>query len=339
METLDFRNNSLAEIENIFYKNGFNRAKINNFFKHFRSQDIISINDLKGIRGISALADYLKIQNLELADSISDEKGNEKFVFRTFDGHLIESVLMADKTNISICVSVQAGCRLKCSLCQTGRMGLKRNLFSHEILEQIRIIFQKRIYPKRLSCVSFMGMGEPFDNLSNCMLALEWITSSYGYQISKNKCTFSTSGCIDFSDFLSYENLPNLAVSLHSAVPEVRKQMIPASKIPLDKLKYMMILYTEKSGNLISIEYCLINGLNDSKRDADILCRYLDGVRCRINFINYNKTENTEYQSVNENRIAEFIDVIKAYKKPFVVRKSFGIEIAAGCGQLGCKNN
>lgn len=338
MNKIDFRNNSIELIENIFKSNNFNKDKINNFKKAFRIQQIDSIQKIKGIRDLNRINMNLPFQPLKLIKSMQDKYKNEKFVFKTFDNNLIESVLMPYKKNVSICISVQAGCRFGCILCNTGRMEFKRNLYTHEMLEQVRQIYQLRLFPQRLYCISFMGMGEPLDNLENCMNALRWINSDWGWQISRERITFSTSGCISFKKLSAYNRLPNLAVSIHVADDRKRKLLMPKTKIPLKELKEIMFLYTKRFDNLISIEYCLIKDFNDSYEDALKLIDYLKNIPCKVNLLNYNKIDGSKFEPVDLKRIECFKNILKKNNIPVIFRKSLGVEIGAGCGQLGERN-
>jgi len=335
MDKTDFRNNTPAQVEEHLKENGFNKNNVLNFKNAFKKQNINKITGLSGVKNKFILSGLLPLEPLTFLKSEKDSNGNEKFIFKTFDDYKIESVLMPVKKNISICVSSQAGCRFGCSICQTAKLGFKRSLKAHEILEQLRYIFLNRIYPKRLSCVSFMGMGEPFDNLKNCMLAVKWINSNWLYQISREKINFSTSGVLKFKEFLSFNNLPNLAVSLHSAISEKRKIILPKVKINLKKLKKDMLLYVQKTKNRISLEYCLLKNFNDKKADAEALIEYCHDLPCKINLLNYNKVRGGSFNPVTEKEIFKFKKMLKEKKIPVLYRKSLGVEISAGCGQLG----
>jgi 23S rRNA (adenine2503-C2)-methyltransferase len=335
MDIYDFRNNSLFIIENIFILNGFTNLKINNFKKSFRTFEFDNLSFLKGVKGLDKITADLPFRTLEIEKSVKDENGNEKFVFKTFDGFRIESVFMPNKDSISVCVSTQIGCRMGCTFCRTGFLGFKRNLMPDEILEQVRLIYRDRVRPAKLDCVTFMGMGEPFDNLENCKIAFEWIISSWGYQVGRQKITFSTIGTHKFPDFLKWENLPNLAVSLHSAIPEKRKALIPSAVLQLDILKNYLTDYTGRTKKQVTIEYCLFKGINDKNEDIDALADYLKGIKCKINLLNYNKNDRSLYQELTSDEISIFKDKLKEKGIPVLYRKSLGTGIGAGCGQLG----
>jgi 23S rRNA (adenine2503-C2)-methyltransferase len=218
-------------------------------------------------------------------------------------------------------------------------MGFKRNLTTHEILDQIRQINILRIIPKKLSCISFMGMGEPFDNIENCMKAVDWINSNYGYKIGREKITFSTSGSLPFEKFLSYDKLPNLAVSIHFTDDKKRRKYMKGAKIPLPKLKQYMMEYCKKTGKQISVEYCLIDSINDGDDDLDGLVIFLKGLKSKVNLLNYNKTINSGFMPADENRIIYFKNQLKNHRIPVIYRKSLGKNIDAGCGQLGIQQS
>ena len=331
----DFRNRHPSEIATLFRAHGFSDRKILNFKHAFRQQQVADLRDLKGIRGLEVLLPSLPFEPLDLTDSIQGSAGNRKFVFRTRDDLLIESVLMPEKKNISLCISVQAGCRFGCRFCQTGKLGLMRNLLPHEILEQIRLVYLTAIHPGRLGCVTFMGMGEPFDNIDSCRIAFDWIRSDWGWSIGSKKITFSTTGAVGWDGFFAFPTLPNLAVSLHTAREEKRTRLMPRNRMPLDKLKEHMIRYTRLTNKQVSIEYCLLRGMNDSPEDADELAEYLRGVPCKINLLSYNPVEDDPFQPVEPEHLLRFKSQLSRAGFPVLYRKSLGVDIGAGCGQLG----
>ncbi|MCG8571031.1 MAG: 23S rRNA (adenine(2503)-C(2))-methyltransferase RlmN [Spirochaetes bacterium] len=338
MEQIDFRNQKLNTFLKILDKHHYNSAKMKSFRKAFYRQNPQQLTDLKGVRKIDLLARDLPFQPLKIKQSIADSSGTEKFIIQTHDQNLIETVLMPDKKNVSLCVSSQVGCRFGCTFCNTGKMGFIRNLSTHEILEQIRQVLMARHIPNRLACISFMGMGEPLDNLDNVMLALEWIESEWGYLISRQRLTFSTSGVISLEKLFQYQKLPNLAISLHTANPDKRAMIMPKARIPLARLKKEMREYTNRTGKQISVEYCLFKGFNDNPQDIEQLLEYLAGLPCKINLLNYNPAGTTSFQGLSENSMNKIKQQIKAANMPVIYRRSLGTEVGAGCGQLGGKN-
>jgi 23S rRNA (adenine2503-C2)-methyltransferase len=358
-DRFDFRNNSTDTVRRIFLEAGFSEHRIGNFKKAFREQNVSELGRLKGVTLRDAPLDRLPFSPLGLVRRIADGAGNEKFVFETFDGHLIESVVLAGKRAPSVCVSVQVGCRFRCVFCHTGRIGFKRDLYPFEILDQVRQMYQTSIVPRPLFCVSFMGMGEPFDNLDNCRAAFDWIRCDWGWMIGAKKITFSTLGALNWDAFFRISPLPNLAVSLHSARDNVRRALIPGDSTGLDALREKMIRYAEITNKQVSVAYCLFEGVNDSSEDARALAAYLRGVPCKVNLLSYNplgkavdglkhpsaesargaspldSASGLRFNPVSPGRVRQFVAWCKEEGVAALHRKSLGVTIGAGCGQLG----
>jgi 23S rRNA (adenine2503-C2)-methyltransferase len=334
-ERRDFRNSGVEEVHRLFVDKGFSEHRIDNFKKAFRTHPLSELRSLKGVSGMEAVLPSLPFSPLRLLDVLQDSRGNEKYRFETHDGQSIESVVLAGKRAPSVCVSVQVGCRFRCSFCQTGKLAFKRNLLPAEMLDQVRQMYQRSIAPARLLCVSFMGMGEPFDNIEHCGRAYEWLRSSWGWYLGAKKITFSTIGALNWDRFFALDPLPNLAVSLHSAVEEVRRALMPRAPVELFELKARMRRYTDLTNTNVSIAYCLLKGVNDSREDASLLADYVRGLRCKVNLIDYNPIPDGSFKPVGEGAIAEFRSWLIEKGVSALHRKSLGTEIWAGCGQLG----
>jgi 23S rRNA (adenine2503-C2)-methyltransferase len=316
-------------------EHGLSNPKILNFKRAFRRQRVSELKNLKGIRGLEPLLPSLPFSPLRLVRLLVDTMDNRKYVFETDDGLNIETVLMPQKSTVSVCISVQAGCRFGCRFCQTGKLGFKRNLLPHEMLEQVRLVYQTSVYPGRIGCVTFMGMGEPFDNLKNCRIAFDWIRTDWGWHIGAKRITFSTTGGAGWKEFFAFSTLPNLAISLHAATEEKRAYLMPHPRIPLEQLTNHMIRYKNITNKQVSVEYCLFRGFNDTRDDADALASLLRGVPCKINLLNCNPVDGSPYSPVSDGVLQQFKSWMKAAGFPVLHRRSLGVEIGAGCGQLG----
>jgi 23S rRNA (adenine2503-C2)-methyltransferase len=334
-ERHDFRNGTVERVRRLFLENGFSERRIGNFQRAFRSQPLDDLRSLKGVSGMEMLLPSLPFSPLRLVSVLEDTRGNQKDLFETHDGHSIESVMLAGKRAPSVCISVQAGCRFRCAFCQTGKMGFKRDLLPAEMLDQVRQMYHKSIAPAHLLCVSFMGMGEPLDNIENCGRAYEWLRSSWGWYIGAKKITFSTTGALNWERFFALNPLPNLAVSLHSPSEEVRRALMPRASIGLSELKTNMKRYTATTNKYVSIAYCMLKGVNDSRDDALMLADYVSGLRCKINLIDYNPITEGPFAPVGDAKIGEFRSWLNDRGVSALHRRSLGTEICAGCGQLG----
>jgi 23S rRNA (adenine2503-C2)-methyltransferase len=339
ISAVDFRDLPPSRVHALLADRGWNERKILNFNHALRSQDVTGLGGLRGVRDLEPLLPLLPMRTLALGADMADREGNRKLSFRTADGHAVESVFMPGKKLASVCISVQAGCRLGCRFCATGRMGFGRSLLPHEMLEQVRRVYLRHVHPEHLGCVTFMGMGEPFDNLESCRTAFDWIRSDWGWSVGAKRVTFSTTGARGWEEFLSFPVLPNLAVSLHAAREEVRRSLMPGVRIGLEELRGHMLAYARRENKQVSVEYCLLRGVNDSPDDAGELVSYLQGVPCKVNLLNYNPDPRMEgrgeFSPVTQETLLRFRDRVSRGGLPVLYRRSLGTEIGAGCGQLG----
>jgi len=264
-----------------------------------------------------------------------------KVAFKLIDNNFVEGVLIPSDDRVTACISSQAGCSLKCKFCATGTMGFTRNLTAGEIFDQVFLLSQLSFekYNKKLSNIVFMGMGEPLLNYENVIKSISYITIQNGLGISNKKITISTSGIPDKIKQLADDNIKtNLALSLHSAIPEKRSNLLPVSnKYPLEQISKALTYYYNKSKLKITFEYLLLNGVNDSAEDAKALINFCSKIAGKVNVIEYNEVQNLPFKKSTESNTALFLNTIYNKKINVKLRKSRGIEIDAACGQLANK--
>ncbi|MBI5075851.1 MAG: 23S rRNA (adenine(2503)-C(2))-methyltransferase RlmN [Nitrospirae bacterium] len=273
------------------------------------------------------------ISSLELVTRQRSKDGTEKYLFGLEDGRTIESVLIPDDDRRTLCISSQVGCAMACSFCLTGETGLIRNLKAHEIVDQILSV-NRLIRPERVSNIVLMGMGEPLANFDEVVDALWRITDILG--ISKRKITLSTSGLVPKMMELP-QKAPgvNLAISLNATTDAVRDQIMPINKkYPLKMLLDACRRYPLQPQRLITFEYVLIDGVNDTIEDAERLVRKLKNIPCKINLIPYNPHEGSSLKRPLQERVLAFQQVLKENRMTALVRESKGQDILAACGQL-----
>lgn len=263
--------------------------------------------------------------------------GTIKFVFKLFDGQLIEGVLIPSGKRVTACISSQVGCPLKCDFCATGTMGFTRNLHFWEIIDQFALMNQRSIeaFGNHISNFVFMGMGEPLLNYDQVTKAIQILTSSQGNGISPSRITLSTVGLVKGIRKLADDQFKaNLAISVHVAHDQKRNQLIPTNlSNPLSELQAALKYYVEKTDQRITIEYVLIDRINDSLEDAENLCRFCKPFPVKINLIQYNATDSKYRKSSIENTKA-FIQHLESRNLIVNLRQSRGQDIAAACGQL-----
>lgn len=280
-------------------------------------------------------------KNFEFGNLVIKEKQSNdttlKYLFELSDGNLIEAVVMKHDYGNSVCVSSQIGCNMGCAFCESGRLKKVRNLEAGEIVGQILAIEEDAKI--RLSSVVVMGIGEPFDNYDNVLDFIRIINDAKGLAIGARHITVSTSGLVpkirEFSDF-PYQ--VNLAVSLHAPNDEIRNKIMKVNKVyNIDTLIEAIKYYTKKTNRRVTIEYVMLNGVNDSEECAHELARLLKGMNVYVNLIPYNETSHLEFTKSKEDTKMKFFDIIRKSGITITVRREFGGNIDAACGQLRAK--
>lgn len=267
--------------------------------------------------------------------SISTD-GTKKYLYRTSQNHFIESAYIPDGDRATLCISSQAGCRMGCRFCATGRQGLQHSLSTNEILNQIGSLPER----ERLTNVVFMGMGEPLDNLDNLLPALEVLTSAWGFGWSPTRITVSTAGVASRLERFLEATQVHLAVSLHNPFPHERAEIMPIEKAwPIREVVEILRRYDFTHQRRVSFEYIVMSGLNDSPRHIRELCRLLDGIKCRINLIRFHKIPGSPYFSPDDRAMIAFRDALTAKGIHTTIRTSRGEDIQAACGLLSTAQN
>lgn len=255
--------------------------------------------------------------------SISTD-GTKKYLYRTSQNHFIESAYIPDGDRATLCISSQAGCRMGCRFCATGRQGLQHSLSTNEILNQIGSLPER----ERLTNVVFMGMGEPLDNLDNLLPALEVLTSAWGFGWSPTRITVSTAGVASRLERFLEATQVHLAVSLHNPFPHERAEIMPVEKAwPIREVVEILRRYDFTHQRRVSFEYIVMSGLNDSPRHIRELCRLLDGIKCRINLIRFHKIPGSPYFSPDDRAMIAFRDALTAKGIHTTIRTSRGEDI------------
>ena len=262
--------------------------------------------------------------------------GTKKYLYRTSQNHFIESAYIPDGDRATLCISSQAGCRMGCRFCATGRQGLQHSLSTNEILNQIESLPER----ERLTNVVFMGMGEPLDNLDSLLPTLEILTSAWGFGWSPTRITVSTAGVASRLERFLDATQVHLAVSLHNPFPHERAEIMPVEKAwPIREVVEILRRYDFTHQRRVSFEYIVMSGLNDSPRHIRELCRLLDGIKCRINLIRFHKIPGSPYFSPDDRAMIAFRDALTAKGIHTTIRTSRGEDIQAACGLLSTAQN
>lgn len=267
-------------------------------------------------------------------DIQASSDGTKKYLFPCHTGSAIEAVMIPDADRATICVSSQAGCKMSCKFCMTGRQGFKGNLETAEIISQFLSIDES----DALTNAVFMGMGEPLDNLDNVLAAIEILTADWGFAWSPKRITLSSIGVMPALKRFLDETKVHLAISLHDPFPQERLALMPMQKaFPIEEVIKLIKQYDFTGQRRVSFEYTMFNRVNDTKQHADALVRMLRGLECRINLIRFHAIPDSDLSPSPMFIIEQFRDRINASGITATIRASRGEDILAACGMLSGK--
>lgn len=260
--------------------------------------------------------------------------GTNKFLFRLWDGNMVESVLMRYKHGNSVCISSQVGCRMGCRFCASTIGGLERNLSPSEMLGQIYQI--QKMIGERVSNVVIMGTGEPLDNYENFLTFIRLLTDEHGLHISQRNITVSTCGIVPRMYDLAKEKLQiTLALSLHGSTQEKRKQLMPvANKYDLQEVLEACDNYFHETGRRITFEYSMVHGVNDTEEDARELTALLKHRNCHLNLIPVNPIKERDFERPDRKNALNFKNKLEKSGINVTIRREMGSDIDGACGQL-----
>jgi len=343
IEKKDIRSLSKEQLRNFFVANGDQAFRGNQVYEWLWSKGAHAFEDMSNVAKTTRkmLEDNFVINHIKVDTMQRSEDGTVKNAVRLHDGLVVESVLIPTNTRTTACVSSQVGCSLDCNFCATARLKRMRNLEPAEIYDQvIAIDRESRLYYNHpLSNIVFMGMGEPLMNYNNVMKAIEMITSNEGLGMSPKRITVSTSGVPKMIRKLADDEVKfKLAVSLHSAIEEIRSRIMPFSaSFPLIDLREALEYWYKKTKSKISYEYVVWKDINDNKASIDALVKFCKYVPCKVNLIEYNPIDDGEFQQASQESINAYIKALEASGIVVKVRRSRGKDIDAACGQLANK--
>lgn len=320
--------------------------------KPFRAQQLIKwihqvgLVDFAGMTNISksfreVLSKSATITIPEVIWDQASQDGTHKWLIRLFDGNCVETVFIPEKNRGTLCISSQVGCALNCSFCSTAKQGFSRNLTVAEIIGQLWIAYRRlsadgTTKMRPITNVVMMGMGEPLLNFDNVVAAMDIMMDDLAYNLSKYRVTLSTSGLIPAMQQLKETSAVSLAVSLHAPNDDLRNELVPINKkYPLVELMSMCRDYYEKEPRrVVTFEYVMLDGVNDSEAQAKQLVKLIRDVPCKMNLIPFNPFPNTSYRRSSMQTILRFQEILAREKINTTIRKTRGSDIDAACGQL-----
>lgn len=326
---------TLNELEDYLINKGYKKYRALQIYDFLYVKRVLSFDEMTNLS--LDLRDTLKrdfcFSFLSLVKEECDKDVN-KYLFKLCDGELIETVLMRHNYGLSLCVSSQVGCNMGCIFCESGRRKKVRNLSSYELVLQILQI--EKLTGERISHVVIMGIGEPFDNYDNIIRFINIINNPKGLALGSRHITISTCGIIPkIREFSKLPYQVNLAISLHGSNDALRSKIMPINKVyPLSDLISCIKDYIKDTNRRVTFEYILIDGVNDLDSNALELANLLKGILCYVNLIPYNESSNFTLKRSKKSQIMKFYDILKKNNINVTIRREFGGNISAACGQL-----
>ena len=326
------------DLEEYFLSIGSKKFHADQLFDWLYIKRIKNLDEVTNIKKeiLDDINNNFKMNDISIV-SIEKDQDVNKYLFELADKEHIEAVVMFHDYGTSLCISSQVGCNMGCKFCESGRRKKVRNLEVYEMVMQIMMIEED--LNKRISHVVVMGIGEPFDNYDNLVKFFRIINDPKGISIGSRHITVSTCGIIPkIEEFSNLDMQINLAISLHAANDKLRNEIMPINKAyPLKDLMKAIKKYVEKTNRRITFEYILLKDVNDSEECALELVELVKGINCYINLIPYNETNNIDFKRTNTIQIMRFYDILKKSRINVTIRREFGTNISAACGQLRSK--
>lgn len=333
-----------SEMQAFFVELGekaFRADQVMKWIYHFCVDDFDKMSNInKVLREKLKARCVIKAPHVVTRQDSSD--GTIKFVMGLSGGQEVETVWIPEKDRRTLCVSSQVGCALDCSFCSTAQQGFNRNLTVSEIIGQVWRVAQiigsyGDTGEKPVTNVVMMGMGEPLLNLNNVVPAMELMLEDYGFGLSKRRVTLSTSGVVPALELLKDKIDVALAISLHAPNNELRNELVPVNrKYPMEEFLAASRRYVanSKANDKVTVEYVMLDGVNDSMEQAHELAAALKDTPSKINLIPFNPYPGSPYKRSSNSRIDRFNKVLQEYGFTVIVRKTRGDDIDAACGQL-----
>lgn len=335
---------TLTQLEAVVKEGGMPRFVAKQIAKWLYDKRVTTFEQMNNIsvKNKEWLSTYYTVGRTSPSNAIKSADGTVKYLFDFGEGHKVESVYIPDRDRATLCVSSQAGCRMNCYFCMTGKQGFKGNLTAAQIMDQILSIPpapDKGHEPMQpLTNVVFMGMGEPLDNLGELLPVLEIMTADWGMAWSPKRITVSTVGKLTELKELLDRTQVHIAVSVHSADPEQRRSMMPAERAyPIRNVMQLLSGYDFSHQRRLSLEYIMWRNVNDDLAHANMLAALIGKTECRVNLIRFHAIPGVELVPSSEEKMIIFRNYLNSKGIISTIRASRGEDIMAACGMLAGK--
>ena len=336
---------SLPKLEEKMLSIGQKKFRATQLFKRIYEKNVTDFDLMSDIS--LSFREYLKenfcLTKPKIFTKQVSSDGTIKLLLELEDSNKIETVLMRYSYGSVACVSSEVGCNMACAFCASGLLKKKRGLTVDELLGQVLVLndlLKLENNDERITHVVVMGTGEPFDNYDNVMDFIRILNAPHGLAIGARHITVSTCGLVEGIKKYAHEGLQiNLAISLHASNDELRNKLMPINKkYPLNELMNAVRYYEKEAGRRVTFEYILLKGINDQKENALELASLIKGTLAYVNLIPFNPVKELEYNRSDNKTVHNFMDILMKKGVNVTIRKEFGTDIDAACGQLRAKN-
>ena len=324
---------TLTELQAVVKNLGMPRFAAKQIASWLYGKKVASIDEMTNLslKHRELLKDIYEVGGEAPVDAMRSVDGTVKYLYRVGEGHYVEAVYIPEEDRATLCVSSQVGCKMNCKFCMTGKQGFTGNLTAGQIINQINSLPER----DKLTNVVMMGMGEPLDNLDEVLKALEVMTASYGYGWSPKRVTLSSVGLRKGLQRFVEESDCHLAISLHSPVPQQRRELMPAEKaFSITEIVELLRNYDFSKHRRLSFEYIVFKGVNDSLLYAKELLKLLRGLDCRINLIRFHAIPGVDLEGADMETMTALRDYLTSHGLFTTIRASRGEDIFAACGML-----
>ena len=324
---------SLDELKTVVKSLGMPQFTVKQIAGWLYQQHVGGIDEMTNISKVNRerLAEQYVVGAMPPIDCQRSKDGTVKYLFPVADGKFVETVYIPEHDRATLCVSCQVGCKMNCLFCQTGKQGFEGSLSAGEILNQIYALPER----ETLTNIVFMGQGEPMDNLDNVLRATEILTADYGYAWSPKRITVSSVGIKGKLKRFLDESECHVAISMHSPLPEQRRQLMPAERqMSITEVVALLKQYDFTHQRRCSFEYICFAGLNDTTTHAREIVKLLEGLECRVNLIRFHEIPDVDLPGADERRMESLRDYLTKHGVFTTIRASRGQDIFAACGLL-----
>ncbi len=338
---------TLKDLEGVAKEGGMPRFVAKQIADWIYAKRVTSFDEMANIskKNKSWLEENFVIGRERPVSSSKSADGTVKYLFDAGGGNRVESVMIPDKERATLCVSSQAGCKMNCYFCATGKLGFRGNLTAAQIMNQvlsmpIRMNKTGGSEQGELTNIVFMGMGEPLDNFPEVLKAIEILTSPWGLAWSPKRITVSTVGKLpQLKELLDKTNV-HVAISVHTADLAQRESMMPAQKaFPLQNVIKLLQSYDFSGQRRLTLEYIMWRGVNDDVAHANMLIKLIGSLDCRVNLIRFHKVPGVDLHPASEDRMMMFRNILNEHGVKATIRASRGEDIEAACGMLAAGKN